>query len=214
MNGRETDRDTGSSHSEGEWMARVRSGDPEVLRILLKRFSGPLRRYAERILGGSSDAEEAVQEAFIRLWERRDRWREDGSVMTLLYTLTRNAAVDYARRRHRERPLPEEQHSIIPSPSPTPFEDTLDEELRFEAAKAVSRLPPRRQEVFRLIREDGLTYREVGDVLNIAPQTVANLMSLALADLRSTLGPFLERELGSRPVGKGPNKPMEASGSD
>lgn len=86
-----------SSIPEPMWMARVKAGDPEILRFLLARYVVPLRRFAARFLGGRGDPEAVVQEAFIRLWEKRDHWREDGSVKALLFTLTRNAAVDGAR---------------------------------------------------------------------------------------------------------------------
>ena len=82
------------------------------------------------------------------------------------------------------------------------------------AEEAVARLTPRRQEIFRLVRENGLSYREVAEVLDLSPQTVANLMSLALADLRAALGPILrsgeEAPFPSLP----PHSPRRASGSD
>jgi RNA polymerase sigma-70 factor (ECF subfamily) len=64
-------------------------------------------------------------------------------------------------------------------------------ELKRLAAAAVAGLPPKRREVFRLVREEGLSYKEVAEALGLSPQTVANHMSLALADLRATLRPYL-----------------------
>lgn len=195
-------------------MSLLRSGDPAILRILLDQYLIPLHRYAERILDGASDSEEAVQEAFIRLWERRESWREDGSVKSLLYTLTRNAAIDYRRRRRRELALSEERISILPSNLPTPLDDAQESEFRYAAEDAVSGLPPRRQEIFRLVREGGLTYKEVSRVLDISPQTVANLMSLALSNLRAALGPLMAEGTDSDDPEEETTRPKEASGSD
>ena len=78
-----------------------------------------------------------------------------------------------------------------PGPTPTPAEETIAADLRRAAAQAVSDLPPKRQEVFRLAREEGLSYAEIASVMDVSPQTVANQMSLALADLRRALSPFL-----------------------
>ena len=82
------------------------------------------------------------------------------------------------------------------------------------AEAAVSSLPPRRQEVFRLVREGGLSYKEVAATLEIAPQTVANLMALALSDLRLSLRPILNLSPeGPEPkAGKTPED--KAAGSD
>ncbi len=167
----------------------LRAGDPAVLRELLRIHSVPLQRFAARMLGGVGDPQDVVQEAFIRLWTRRERWDPAGSVRALLFTLTRNAAVDELRRRRRSRSW-EVEGIDLPEPycPPSPLDDTWSSELFSLAQAAVSRLPRRRQEVFRLVREGGLTYREVARVLDLSVQTVANHMSLALADLREALG--------------------------
>ncbi len=194
-------------------MEQVRSGDPRILRHLLTLYLGPLQRFAGSILPHPEDAEEAVQEAFVRLWEKRETWREDGSIRALLFTLTRNAAIDAHRKRRRETPLREVRWQAVSTPDPTPFEMAQEGELWAIAEAAVQRLPQRRQEVFRLVREGGLSYQEVSRVLGISPQTVANHMSLALSELRSALKPLIEAEGDS--LGRSDQK-MErgASGSD
>jgi RNA polymerase sigma-70 factor (ECF subfamily) len=172
-------------------MNQVKAGEPEVLRKLLTLYLHPLRRYALSFLPRAEDAEEVVQEAFVRLWEKREHWRETGSIRALLFTLTRNAAIDTLRRRRRETPLDERLSHAVSASDPTPFETTQEGELWEIAEAAIRQLPPRRQEVFRLVREGGLSYQDVAKLLGISQQTVANLMSLALASLRSTLHPLL-----------------------
>jgi RNA polymerase sigma-70 factor (ECF subfamily) len=85
----------------------------------------------------------------------------------------------------------------------TPYEDVQGAELQRLAAAAVSRLPERRREVFRLAREEGLSYQEIADILGLSTQTVANHMSLALADLRTALRPH---------IAPGPPAPAPAQG--
>ena len=194
--------------SDGELMGRVRAGDPEVLRTLLTRHLTQLRRYAEGLLDRPEDAEDVVQEAFVRLWEKRETWRIESSVRAILFTLTRNAAVDLLRRKRRETQLPDGWAETIPSFGPSPLHQALEGELTLMAEDAVSRLPPRRQEVFRLIREGGLSYKEVATALEIAPQTVANLMALALSDLRLSLKAIL------KPRPEEPALPSEKSAED
>ena len=65
-------------------------------------------------------------------------------------------------------------------------------ELQGLVQKAVDALPDRRREVFVLVRTHQMTYREAGQVLGIAPQTVANQMTKAMQDLRTFLAPYLE----------------------
>lgn len=174
----------------------IRSGDPETLRRLQAAYWKPLVRFAGRIVETRSDPQDVVQEAFIRLWTHRDRWDARGSVRSLLFTVTRNAALDELRRDRRG----ERASRVADSPSapPDPSDDAVADELRRAAAAAVASLPPQRREVFRLAREEGLTYAEIADVLGLSPQTVANHMSLALTDLRRVLEPYL--------AGRGPRQ--------
>jgi RNA polymerase sigma-70 factor (ECF subfamily) len=136
-----------------------------------------------------------AQEAFLRVWSRRSGLKEDGSLRSFLYTIVRNLCLDELRRQDRRTRA---QREGPPPASPrTPYEDVHGAELQRAAAAAVARLPEKRQEVFRLVREEGLSYKEVADVLGLSSQTVANHMSLALADLRASLLPLLSESHGS-----------------
>lgn len=191
----------GTPPGDRDLIERLRAGDRGVLERLLAELWHPLCRYAEGILAGAADPEDVVQEAFIKLWGRRDRWSADGSLRALLYTVTRNAALDERRRMGRhEKSLDQVPR---PRPQPTPSEEAMAEDLREAAARAVSELPPKRQEVFRLAREEGLSYAEIAAVMDVSPQTVANQMSLALADLREALAPFLVDDPASRGAADG-----------
>lgn len=167
----------------------LRSDDPEALRLLITELWAPLVGYAQRILPSSGDPEDVVQEAFARIWIRRLALKEEGSLKALLYTVVRNACLDERRKgARREQAV---RDGPTPAPPRTPYEDIQGAELQRAAAAAVARLPARRQEVFRLVREEGLSYQEVADIMVLSPQTVANHMSLAMADLRTALQPFL-----------------------
>ena len=72
-----------------------------------------------------------------------------------------------------------------------PDRDVELSELKQAVSKAVRALPPRRREIFRLVREGGFSYEEIAEIMEISRQTVANHMSLALSDLRVMLRPFL-----------------------
>ncbi|HXV86864.1 MAG TPA: sigma-70 family RNA polymerase sigma factor [Gemmatimonadales bacterium] len=185
--------------SDLELLARLKGGDESALAHLLREYWPPLVAYAARLLQSHDAAQDMVQEAFVRLWQRRDEWSLEGSVRGLLYRITRNAALD-VRRAQLAR------HQLVPASdddaaAPPPDVRLEGMELEMKAADAVSRLPARRREVFLLARQDGLSYQEIALVLHLSPQTVANHMSLALRDLRQALSPFLDRDLSSEAEG-------------
>ena len=90
----------GSPHDQSDvlLLARMRSGDAAALDLLLEQYWAPLVTYSGRLLNSHDMAEDVVQEAFIRLWEHRERWSLEGSVRALLYKITRNVATDVLRR--------------------------------------------------------------------------------------------------------------------
>lgn len=175
--------------SDSDLIRALRSGDTQALRRVMSSHWSPLVVFASRTLSGSGDPEAVVQEAFVRVWSRRSVLKEEGSLRAFLYTIVRNLCLDELRRQDR-RHRAESSGRGPPRPR-TPYEDVHGAELQRVAAAAVARLPEKRQEVFRLVREEGLTYAEVADVLGLSAQTVANHMSLALADLRTSLRPYL-----------------------
>jgi len=183
-----TPSDPGSTMTEDAVLVRgLRSSDQDALRTLMATHWEPLVGFASRFLSGSGDAEDTVQTAFVRLWDRRFELSEEGSLRSLLYTIVRNASLDQLRKDKRRKKA--QKAASPPSPLRTPYEDVQGAELQRLAARAVGRLPEKRREVFRLVREDGLSYQEVAEVMGLSSQTVANHMSLAMADLRTALKP-------------------------
>jgi RNA polymerase sigma-70 factor (family 1) len=173
-------------HVDFELLPRIRHGDAAALATLLDRYWKPVVRYVAGFLGGMDAAEDAAQEAFVRLWERRETLKPTGSVRGLLFRMARNAALD-ERRRRAARERADIRGPEVPVSSPA--DDIENAELSEIVADAVRALPERRRDVFLLVRHQGLSYKEVSQVLDLAPQTVANHLSMALADLRTALAP-------------------------
>ncbi|MEJ2504350.1 MAG: sigma-70 family RNA polymerase sigma factor [Gemmatimonadota bacterium] len=177
------------SLADQDLIVAIRAGDERALETLVASYWDTLLQYAARVLRGAADPQDVVQEAFIRLWTHRERWGSDGSVRSLLYTVTRNVALDELRRDARATRAV--QAADRPDPPGPPSDDAEASELRASVRAAVAALPAKRQEVFRLAREEGLSYAEIAAVMGLSPQTVANHMSLALSDLRRALALYL-----------------------
>ena len=171
--------------TDPELIRRLRAGDESALELLVTAYWQRLLRFVEGILHQEGAGEDVVQEAFIRLWMRRTELRLEGSFRAFLYTLTRNAAIDELRRSGRRKTLSERADPPVAPPSPLAGAEAS--ELQAVADVAIASLPPRRREVFRLARTEGLSYKEIAEVLGISPQTVANQMSRALTELHEAL---------------------------
>lgn len=159
--------------------------------MILERHWPSLVRYTTSLLGDSDDAEDVVQQTFIRFWEHRDAWHVDGSALPLLLRIARNLSLDKLRRRATR----EKAGSSAPRPAtqPTPDDVLEHEELNATVIAAVDSLPERRRKVLLLTRLHGLSRTEVAGIMDLAPQTVANHLTLAMNDVRAKLAPHLYR---------------------
>lgn len=174
-------------------MARVAKDDPAALDRLIFRYWGSLVGFCHGYLPDVDAAEDVAQETFVRVWEHRTEWSPSGSVASYLYSIARNIALNRQRRRNvREESSESLRRKNAARHTSSPLKHAEAGELREAIDRAIETLPDRRREVFRLSRFEGLSYREIADVLDISPQTVANHMSAALADLREALAPLLD----------------------
>lgn len=170
---------------------RLAAGDDAVLNEILQRYWKPIVRYVAAYVDSIDTAQDIAQESFARLWRQRGRWLPGRSIRPFLFRVAHNLACNERRSaRVRSQWVASEmacQVMASPSASQVYEAQSLDRAL----ARAVAALPERRRHVFVLARFDGLSYREIAEVLGISAQTVANQMSAALADLRRELAPYL-----------------------
>jgi len=168
------------------------ASDADAWGELLPRYWRPLVAYATRLLDDAAAAEDVVQRAFVRMWERGHEMPSGEGVRPFLYRVVRNLASNEWRRERTHRSWVDGEAS---SPAPRPVMPALDleeHELATALAAAVERLPARRREVFVLSRYHALSNTQIAEVLGISPQTVANTLVSALRDLRMVLAPYLE----------------------
>ena len=186
-----------------ELIARLRRGDPSALETLMDRHWSRLLAYASGILGDRDAGADVVQEAFVRLWQRRQQLTLHGALSALLYRMVRHLALSAVRTTERRVAAVEQWVRADSVPEPSMHTEAC--ELEAAVAAALDALPKRRREVFVLARFHGLSYNQIADVMDIAPQTVANHFSMALADLRTALGPFLDSFPSMRQRGQSPS---------
>jgi len=199
MVGRSSIRDRASTYNietaaglDDALLDRMIAGDAGAFAILLDQYWRPLVLYCRRIVGEQAAAEDAAQDAFVRLWENRDKWKPRSSPRALLYTIARNNALNQRKSASaRLRRLVHRAASTAPAQVTTPAERSEASELRAAIEQAIAHLPRRQQEVITLSRFDGFTREEIAAVTGLSPQTVANYLVAALAELRTKLAAFL-----------------------
>jgi len=178
--------------SSKEWIAAIEKDEERAFRELFFTFHQPLCKFAARYIYSAHLAEEVVQEVFGQVWEKRKKLDPEQSIKALLYQSVRNKTLDFQRRRKTEQKYLDKLKHDRSTTTEHP-EVTLQEKTRFEAAakQAIKELPERGHRIYMLSRKDGLTYKEIAQVLDISPKTVESHMSRSLKKLRKKLKPYL-----------------------
>ena len=182
---------TNQQLTDDELLVRLRSDDANALDLALARNWSLVVDYARRLTGSEDVAEDVAQRAFCQLWDRRSAWRAEGSLRARVCKIARN----YAISEHR-RELADVRTALVFSelrPAFASVDERLEgAQLRARIDREVARLPARRREILVLRCVHDLSYKEIAHVMNVAPQTVANQLSTALATLRGALGGALD----------------------
>ena len=167
------------------WSKRLKASDREACGELFRATYPGLHRYAWGLVGDEAAAHDVVQEAFLRLWNRRDALDPASSLKGLLFAAVRNLALNQIRDASRRQALLANVDAPTSQASP---EEAATASLLHERMRAwVEELPARRREAFELSRFDGLSHGEIAGVLGLTPKTVENHIRLALQHLRGRL---------------------------
>ena len=173
---------------------RVGEGDVAAYRELVKRYAAKLSRFAERLLRDGTEAEDVVQETFLRLWQRAGDYQPKARVTTWLHRIAHNLAVDRLRARGRTLPLAEEEEMPTSARQPT----LLDEKRRVVALEAaLAALPERQATAIVLVHLHGLTGAEAAEVLGVGVEAVESLLARGRRALKSELSSLVKAEGGA-----------------
>lgn len=154
---------------------------------LVREHYEKLAIFAYRILHDRDEAEDAVQNVFLRVWERRDQSALNEPA-SYLYTAVRNQALMHVRRTQRWR-APADEDALDKLTVDTDVSDAAD--LAQAMERAVKALPEKTRLVYSMSREQHLSYAVIAQTLGISVKTVESQMARALRNLRVSLAPFL-----------------------
>jgi RNA polymerase sigma-70 factor (ECF subfamily) len=169
-------------------LARCGLGDRAAFARLYGQVGGKLYGVAFRILGNRSDAEEAVQEAFVKIWHSAGRFQAGrGSAAGWLVSIARNQAIDALRaRRAPARDVSEMLDLADPGPNPEASAVGADDRRRIETC--LGALPPDRALAVKAAYVEGWSYEDLARRFDVPLNTMRTWLRRALISLRECLG--------------------------
>lgn len=182
---------------------QIARSDERAFRQLFDLFSEKLFHFALAIIKAKDGATEVVDEVFVKIWKQRAAITRIGYLKTYLYTAVKNASLNYLSRKASEQITePFDFINIELKEEQCPYQQMITADALKKIHEAVNELPPRCKMIFKLVREDGLKYKEVADILNISVSTVDNQMVIAVKKISEKVkGHFEAFPLSPKKIG-------------
>ena len=169
--------------SDRELVIRLKRNDLKSYELLFHKYYNLFLAFTQGFVKERAAAEDIMQEIFMRLWIYRERLDEHRSIYNLLFTMTKHRIYDHFRRMYNigtvQQPITEKMEAGE--------ESTLEidaETMRQTIARRVADMPPQRQRIFVMSRDENLSRQEIAERLGLSVRTVDKHLELALRELR------------------------------
>ena len=172
-----------------ELQQKIAIDDELAFTQLYLRFGKRLIQFSHSLVRSKEIAEELVEDVFVKLWANRTHIIEIENLTVYLYVSVKNRSLNVLSQKARELvTAPFDYLDTPPDEFATdPYDLMITSEMMASMRHAIDELPPRCKMIFKLIREDGLRYKEVADILNISVNTIDVQMAIAVKKICAAL---------------------------
>ncbi len=176
-------------------MVRAGTGDREACQLLVERHLGRIVIFAQRTLGSRSDAEDAAQEVFLRVWSAAPRWkRGQARFTTWLYRVAMNVCLDHIAKK---REIVTDDLPELPDPRPEPSAALHAAQLTRHVSDALAALPTTQRIAVALCHFQGLRNIEAAHVMGVSVEALESLLARGRRAIRARLRPLAPALLGN-----------------
>jgi len=172
-----------------ELQLRVANNDEVAFTQLYLHFGKKLIHFAISLVRSREISEELVEDVFVKLWANRSTIASIDNLTVYLYVAVKNRSLNTLSRKAKELIAAPFDYldTTLDEFAADPYDIMITSEMMASMQHAIEELPPRCKMIFKLIREDGLKYREVADILNISVNTIDAQMAIAVRKICTAL---------------------------
>jgi RNA polymerase sigma-70 factor (ECF subfamily) len=162
--------------------------DMKAYEQLYELLFGGLHRFSYAWVRSSEAAEEIVSDVFIKLWQIRNRLPEIENLKVYLYTIARNFSHNYITKHYKNKTLSLDDTELETAIAiGDPEEICISADALNRIREAIEQLPPQCRIIFQLVKEEGMKYKEVAEVLHVSVFTVRNQVAIATKKIAALL---------------------------
>ena len=169
---------------EGAFVLALQRGESYAVDYFFNKYAKQLYRFSLSYLKSETDAEEVVQEIFLKIWEKRRNIDPTQAFRKYLFTIAINSIRKNFLQRAKEEKFKFELYDILLEENQQEKEE-INYHLYLKVLdQQIELLPARRKEIFIMHKKEGLTVPEISKVLNLSPKTVENQITSAIKEIR------------------------------
>lgn len=171
------------------------NSDQQAFKELYLAYFDRLYKFAFSILHSAEFAEEAVNDVFLNIWQKRSTLKNIASLSSYLFISTKNTSFNYLSKFRKERNTSLDDVLVrFEADELTPETAFFTAEIRSEIEQAINQLPPKTKLVFQMAKVEGMKYKEIADILNISVNTIDNHIATAVKKLSFILKNLSEED--------------------
>lgn len=166
---------------------RIKYGEKEAYEQLFKRYAPRIFNFSLTYLKNNADAEELVQDVFMKVWEKRVTLDAGQNIKAYLFKIAVNTIYDFIRRKNIETSFNEFTLANSQNSSNSTWDTVVYNEMQTRINNLISEMPEQRRRVFHLSKKKGLTNDQIAQKLNLSKRTVENQLYRAISFLKENL---------------------------
>lgn len=171
---------------DSKLVERLQKGDIEAFNVVFEKYGSRLFGFAFKYLKSKEEAEELVQDVFLKVWENRKNLKKEYSLKSYLFTISYHGICKFFRRKELNDKLKEEivqTRETAENPK-----DRIDYQSTLEQIeKVIEKLPSKQKVAFEKSRKEGKSTREIAKEMKLSPGTVDNYISAALKFIKKNI---------------------------
>jgi len=170
--------------SDAELVHRIKYGDKESFRGLFDKYAPKIFNFSLSYLKNKTDAEELVQDVFLKIWEKREILDTSQNIKAYIFKIAINTIYDFIRHKNIEYAFNDFAKVNYDKSSNSTWNKVIFNDMLSNLNELVAQMPEQRRRVFHLSKRKGLTNDEIAKKLNISKRTVENQLYRAIAFLK------------------------------
>lgn len=179
---------TEPEHINERLILGLRSGEEDSFNELFKLYGPRIYRFGLAYLKNKSDAEELMQDVFMRIWEKRKNIDVSRNFKSYIYKIAVNSIYDLIRKKNIEKAFLDFTRENFQPGVETLWHEVIWNDMLSRLNSLMDKLPKQRKTVFMMSREDGLSNQQIADKLNLSKRTVENQIFRAINYLKKHMG--------------------------